>query len=70
MNLKAIMANKKISQYRLAKLSGVSQSHISRLERDMRQPSIVIAQKLAAALGVTITELIGDNQQPTLPRTG
>ena len=55
---------KKITPYRLAKLSGVSQPQISRLltgeNSDPRQSTL---QKLAAGLGVSVSELIGDNAQ-------
>lgn len=57
--------------YRLSKDSGVSYSHIWDIANGISNPTLPIAQKLAAALDVTIDELIGDNQQAaTLPRTG
>ena len=45
--------NKKgISQFRLALLSDTTQSYISDLERGRRNPSVLVLQKIASALGV------------------
>lgn len=48
------------SQSRLAEKSGVSQTYISELEAGKKQPTIPIVKKLAAALGVTRSELLDD----------
>lgn len=48
------------SQTRLAEKSGVSQTYISELEAGKKQPTIPIIKKLAAALGVTVQELLDD----------
>ncbi|WP_094603429.1 hypothetical protein SPSIL_014770 [Sporomusa silvacetica DSM 10669] len=69
MDLKATMKDKNKSMYRLSKDSGVSYSHIWDIANGISVPSIVIAQKLAAALGVTISELI-DDKPKKLPKTG
>jgi transcriptional regulator with XRE-family HTH domain len=69
-NLKKIMADKNISQYKLEKISGVSQAHISRIVNGLMQPTAPIIKKLASALDVTADELLEDEQAATLPRTG
>lgn len=51
--------NQKLSQEELAKKCGVSQQHIHWIETGQKSPSLKVAAKLAAALGVTIDELIG-----------
>ena len=43
----------------LAGLSGVSRAMISKLERGEKNPTLVVAAKLAAGLGVTLSHLAG-----------
>lgn len=59
--LKAIRKALGLSQARLAELSGVSQAYISELEAGCKQPTLTILDKLASALGVSVTELIEDS---------
>jgi transcriptional regulator with XRE-family HTH domain len=49
-----------ISQERLAELAGVERAYVSALERGKRNPTLVTQQRIAAALGVTLQQLIGD----------
>jgi DNA-binding XRE family transcriptional regulator len=46
-----------MTQEELADKSGLPQSHISRLENGQHSPSRVTLEKIAAALGVQLTEL-------------
>lgn len=62
MQLQKIMDGKNISQYRLEKDSGVSQAQISRLLAGICQPKLKTLQKLSKALGVSVSELIDDQQ--------
>jgi len=57
-NLAEIRKAKGWSQQELADKSGVSQTYISELEANKKQPTVPIAQKLALALGVSIGELL------------
>ena len=50
--LRTIREEAGISQYRLAKLSGISKQSLSRLELGETQPSWETVQRLATALGV------------------
>jgi transcriptional regulator with XRE-family HTH domain len=43
----------------LAEISGVSRAMISKLERGEKNPTLVVAAKLAAGLGVTLSRLAG-----------
>jgi transcriptional regulator with XRE-family HTH domain len=43
----------------LAELSGVSRAMISKLERGEKNPTLVVAAKLAEGLGVTLSQLAG-----------
>jgi transcriptional regulator with XRE-family HTH domain len=47
------------STYDLARDVGVTDVTISYVERGLRRPSLVLAMKLADALGYTLTELVG-----------
>lgn len=46
-----------ISQYQLARLSGLAQSTISHIERGAFLPTIDSAYRIAAVLGVRVEEL-------------
>jgi len=43
----------------LAEISGVSRAMISKLERGEKNPTLVVAAKLAEGLGVTLSRLAG-----------
>lgn len=47
------------STYDLARDVGVTDVTISYVERGLRRPSLMLAMKLADALGCTLTELVG-----------
>lgn len=47
------------STYDLARDVGVTDVTISYVERGLRRPSLMLAMKLADALGYTLTELVG-----------
>lgn len=51
------------SQKKLSDESGVSQTYISELEANKKQPTILIAQKLAAALHVSLSDLISETSK-------
>jgi transcriptional regulator with XRE-family HTH domain len=56
----------------LASASGVSRSMISDVERGAKMPTVLVMARLAAALGVTVSRLIGEEQPDrviVLPRS-
>jgi len=55
--IRQIREEKGLSQEQLAKLSGVSSSHIGYIENGEREPTITILCRLAKALGVDEKEL-------------
>lgn len=50
--LKRRRLSKGLTMGQLSQMSGVSTSHIGRMEREERSPSLVIATKLERALGL------------------
>ena len=64
-NIKAIRANRGLSQRQLAELSGVHHVSLARIEMGVLDPRLSTLLKLAKALKVTMSELVGDNQSPT-----
>lgn len=47
----------------LAERSGVSRAMISKLERGEKNPTLVVAAKVAEGLGVTLSQLVGIEEQ-------
>jgi len=66
--LQEFMNKKNISQGKLSQCSGVSQSCISQLVSGKKYPRLSTMEKLASALGVTVSELIGE--KPKRKKTG
>ncbi|MBN9332775.1 helix-turn-helix transcriptional regulator [Devosia sp.] len=56
-NMRRLRVDRKLSQDRLAELSGVDRTYVSRLERMLENPSIGILDKVATAMSVSIAEL-------------
>lgn len=54
--LKQILEEKQMTPYRLAKITGVSQSALSRYLKGMRQPTYDIVCRFADALGVSVDD--------------
>jgi transcriptional regulator with XRE-family HTH domain len=59
-NLKATRTRRLLTQEELAERAGVSQSTIANIERDNAEPQFRTIRKLAKALDVDPTELLGD----------
>ena len=59
-NLKATRTRRLLTQDELAERAGVSQSTIANIERDNAEPQFRTIRKLAKALNVDPTELLGD----------
>lgn len=65
-NLETLMQKKQISQTRLSKISGVSQSYIFKILNDqIKKPSLDTLEKLATALDSTVAQL---NHSLELPK--
>jgi transcriptional regulator with XRE-family HTH domain len=58
-NVRRLRAKRNLSQKALAERSGVSVSYVSMLERAQRSPPLETIEKLARALGVPPSALLG-----------
>lgn len=63
-----IRNNLGISQYRLAKLSGISEGYLNKLENGKREPRAEMIIRLGRALGIAPGDLI--NETDRLMREG
>ena len=57
-NITAFRKNKNLTQAELAKKVSVDQTLISYFERGLKVPNLIMAHKIAQALGVTVDDLI------------
>jgi transcriptional regulator with XRE-family HTH domain len=58
--LKSLRQDRELSQVDLAKKAHVGRTYIVKLESgDKKNPSLAILERLAKALGVPVTELLG-----------
>lgn len=60
--LQCLRKKKNLSQAQLSKLSKVSQSMICEIENEKTNPSIKIIKRLASALGVSVAELLEEEE--------
>ena len=58
MRLKQIMETKGVSASRLSGLSGLSETYIRLLLAERKSPTLRTLEKLAAALGVSVIDLL------------
>ena len=68
-NLRRYRAERGIAQEKLALTAGVDRTMVSKIERELTNPSIETLLKLANVLGVTVSALLMDtegrqNEQP------
>lgn len=61
--LKTIRLEKGISSNQLEMLSGVNQSTISRIEKNLHSPSVETLLKLCVALEISFIDLLEDNEE-------
>lgn len=57
-NLRHLREAKKLSQEKFAFEAGIHRTYVSDIERGARNPTITVVEKLAAALGVTASDLL------------
>ena len=64
--IKAARLKAGMTQAELAKRLGVSYQNIGQFERDIRKPKIDTLDRISAALGVFLTDLLADKDQELL----
>lgn len=64
-SLRAVREQQGLTLEEAAARSGISKSHLSRLESSERQPSVASLLALATAFGVTVGTLFGETSGPT-----
>jgi transcriptional regulator with XRE-family HTH domain len=57
-NLRRLRQAKSLSQEAYAHEAGIHRTYVSDLERGARNPTIVVVEKLASALGVSASSLL------------
>ena len=60
-NLKKIRKSKRLTQEKLSEITQISMASIQRYESGKRQPNIQTINKIAEALGVPVSEILGTN---------
>ncbi len=61
--IKQIMKNKNISEYRLAKLSGLSQSTISNIFVRNTAPTLPTIEAICNGLGITMSQFFAEDSE-------
>jgi transcriptional regulator with XRE-family HTH domain len=59
MRLKQLRTEREMSQRELAERAGISREYVTRLEAARQDPTLGTLEKLAKALKVKVTELLG-----------
>lgn len=60
LRIKELRKKKGVSQYRLAKDSGISQSFLSALEAGIKSPTVYTIEKICVCLGISLSEFFDD----------
>ena len=63
LNIRRCRAERGIAQERLALTAGVDRTMVSKIERELTNPSIETLLKLANVLGVSVSALLDDSAQ-------
>lgn len=61
--IKELRLKKKLSRKKLSQISGVSESHITFIEMNMRNPTLNTIRKISKALGVKILNVIQEEEK-------
>jgi transcriptional regulator with XRE-family HTH domain len=64
-NIKRFRRKKGLTQYQLAQDIGLRQESISRIEKGKYNPSLGTLERIAKALGVTVAELLKEDDEAT-----
>jgi len=59
-NISRIRQDKGLTQAEVAEKAGITQAYLSQIENSLRSMDVKTADKIAAALGVTLNDLMND----------
>lgn len=62
--IRDLRATAEMSQEKLCEAAGVDRAYISQIEGGTRNPSVSVVARIADALGVTVSELLGEDVSP------
>lgn len=65
--IRKLRSDKNMSQEELAFLCGTNPAHIGRIERAINNTSLEVVNRIASALGITVSELLDFEHEPVLP---
>lgn len=65
-HFKALRLTKKLSVYKLSKISNVSENYIRTIEKGDGQPSVFIIERLLNCLGITLSEFFNESDSAVL----
>ena len=68
-NLRRLRSERGVTQEDFATDSGFDRGYISGVERGVRNPSVLVLERIAIALGVDIRELFDDEVVTQFPRS-
>ncbi len=63
MKLRSLKEKKKMTNYRLTQMTGISGQHIRGIEEGTRQPTLETLSRLTAALGTSLSELFNEDTE-------
>lgn len=67
-NIRDLRKNAHLRQIDLAVMVGIDCSYLSSIENGKRNPSILLLQNIATALGVSVRDLLSENMTDTKSR--
>lgn len=59
-NLEKIRQNKNLTQKDVARMSGLSQSHVSELESGLKSPTLATIEKLINGLDIKLKDILSE----------
>lgn len=65
--LAEIRGDKELSVYKLSKISEVSENYIHEIEKGIKQPSVLILEKVLTSLGITLAEFFNESDDVIYP---
>jgi transcriptional regulator with XRE-family HTH domain len=67
-SLRETRMEKRLSQERLAELTGLNTNYVGEMERGLKAPGLPVVVRLARALGVTVHHLLRDFTEANVRR--